>query len=45
MRYNKLWYPVAVFRRCYVKEVFLKNSQNSEEKTCARFSFLIKVAG
>ena len=33
---------VAV-RRCYVKKVFLKFSQNSQENTCARASFLIKL--
>ena len=29
-------------RRNYVKKVFLKNSENSQEKNCARVSFLIK---
>ena len=33
----------AVVRRCSVKEVFLKISQNSQENTCARVSFLIKL--
>ena len=32
----------AVVRRCSVKKVFLKTSQNSQENTCARVSFLIK---
>ena len=32
----------AVARRCSVKKVFLENSQNSQEHTCARASFLIK---
>ena len=27
----------------FYKKVFLKNSQNSEENTCARVSFLIKL--
>ena len=31
----------AVFRRCFVKKLFLKNSQNSQENTSARVSFLI----
>ena len=31
----------AVVRRCSVKKVFLKISQNSQENTCARVSFLI----
>ena len=34
----------AVARRCLVfKEVFLKISQNSQENTCTRASFLIKL--
>ena len=33
----------AVARRCSVKKVFLKISQNSEKNTCARVSFLIKL--
>ena len=33
----------AVARRCSVKKVFLEISQNSEENTCARVSFLIKL--
>ena len=32
----------AFTRRCSVKKVFLKISQNSRENTCARVSFLIK---
>ena len=31
----------ALVRRCAVKKVFLEISQNSQEKTCARASFLI----
>ena len=30
-------------RRCSIKRVFLKISQNSHENTCARVSFLIKL--
>ena len=30
-------------RRCSVKKVFLKISQNSQENTCDRVSFLIKL--
>ena len=30
----------AVAKRCSVKKVFLEISQNSEENTCARASFL-----
>ena len=26
-----------------IKKVFLKTSQNSQENTCARFSYLIKL--
>ena len=33
----------AVVRRCSVNKVFLKISQNSQENTCAKVSFL-KVA-
>ena len=33
----------AVARRCSVKKVFLDISQNSQESTCARVSFLIKL--
>ena len=33
----------AVARRCSVRKVFLKISQNSLENTCARVSFLIKL--
>ena len=32
----------AVVQRCSAKKVFLEISQNSEENTCARVSFLIK---
>ena len=33
----------AVVRRCSVEKVFLESSQNSQENTCARVSFLIKL--
>ena len=33
----------AVARSCSVKKVLLKISQNSQENTCARDSFLIKL--
>ena len=33
----------AVAQRYYVKNVFLKTLQNSQEKACARVSFLIKL--
>ena len=32
-------------RRCSVKKLFLEISQNSQEKICARESFLIKFQG
>ena len=35
--------PEAVVQRCSVKKVFLEISQNSQENTCARVSFLIKL--
>ena len=33
----------AVVQRCSVKKVFLEISQNSQENTCARVCFLIKL--
>ena len=33
----------AVARRCSVKKVFLQITQNSQENTCARICFLIKL--
>ena len=33
----------AVFQRCSVNKVFLEISPNSQETTCARISFLIKL--
>ena len=33
----------AVVQRSSVKKMFLKVSQNSQENTCARVSFLIKL--
>ena len=33
----------AVLQRCSVKMVFLEISQNSQENTCAKVSFLIKL--
>ena len=33
----------AVVQICSVKNVFLKPLQNSQENTCARISFLIKL--
>ena len=33
----------AVVRKCSVKKLFLKISQNSHENTCVRVSFLIKL--
>ena len=33
----------AVAQRCSVKKVFLENSPNSQENTCARVAFLIKL--
>ena len=35
--------PEAVTRRCSVKEVFLEILQNSQENTCARVAFSIKL--
>ena len=36
-------YVEAVVQSCSVKKVFLEISQNSQENTCARVSFLIKL--
>ena len=33
----------AVVQRCSVKKLLLEISQNSQENTCARVSFLIKL--
>ena len=33
----------AVAQRCYVKKVFLEIAQYSQENTCVRVSFLIKL--
>ena len=33
----------AVVRKCSIKKVFLEISQNSQENTCARGSFVIKL--
>ena len=33
----------AVVQSCYIKQVFLKISQNSQENICARALFLIKL--
>ena len=45
--YNFFWrkvlYLEAVVHRCSVKKVFLEISQISQENTCARVSFLIKL--
>ena len=37
------WEIEAVVRRCSVEQVFLKISQNSQENTCPRVSFLLKL--
>ena len=35
--------PEAVVQRCSIKKVFLEISQNPQQNTCARVSFLIKL--
>ena len=35
----------ALVLRCSVKKMFLEISQNSQENTCARVFFLIKLQG
>ena len=37
------FYTEAVFQRCSVKKVFLEISQNSQENTCTRVFFLMKL--
>ena len=41
LKYLKCW--EAVSQRCSVEKVFLEISQSSQENTCARVSFLIKL--
>ena len=41
--YFSLSYLEAVAPRCSVRKVFKEISQNSQENTCARVSFLIKL--
>ena len=36
-------YTEVVIQRCSVKKLFLEISQNSQENTCARVSFLKKL--
>ena len=38
---SRVVYKGAVAQTCSVKKVFLEISQNSQENTCARVSFLI----
>ena len=40
---NYLQISEVVVRRCSVKKVFLEISQNSQENTCTKDSFLIKL--
>ena len=35
--------PEAVVRRCSIEKEFLEISQNSQENTCARVSFITKL--
>ena len=39
----KLVVSEGVVRGCSIKKVFLEISQNSQENTCARVSFLLKL--
>ena len=45
IKVNTLFYFIseAVVRRCSVKKMFLEISHNSQENTCARVSFLVKL--
>ena len=40
---KRVYCPESVVRMCSVKKVFLKMSQNSQENSCTRVSFLIKL--
>ena len=40
---EKILIAEAVGQRCSLKKLFLEISQNSQENTCARLSFLIKL--
>ena len=41
--FNTLLQTEAVVQRCSVEKVFLEISQNPQENTCAKVSFLIKL--
>ena len=41
----KVVWLIAVTQRCSTKKLFLEISQNSQENTCSRVSFLLKFAG
>ena len=43
LKIKSLQKPEAVAQRCFVKKVFLKISQNSQENSYASVSFLIKL--
>ena len=40
---DKYFLTEVVFLRCSVKKMFLEFPQNSQENTCARVCFLIKL--
>ena len=44
LRKHKVLYTEAAIQRCFFK-VFWKSSQNSQEGTCARVSFTVKLQG
>ena len=43
LHFSKFKRTEAVVQRCSVKKVFLEISQNSQENTCTRVSFLVKL--
>ena len=43
MTKDSIWRSWAVAQRCSVKKMFLEIKQNSQENTCVRVSFLIKL--
>ena len=42
---HNTWNKRSSHQRCFIKKVFLEISQNSQENTCLRVSFLMKLQG
>ena len=41
--FSSIQHSEAVVQMCFVKKMFLEIAQNSQENTCTRASFLIKL--